>query len=182
MSMPLSATFWTVDLVHALPDTGQRHECIDGVLLVSPAPKRGHQWVLGSLQERIAPYVRAQRLGRTTHAPADVIFSDVRLVQPDLFVERYESTDRAPALLLVIEAVSPSTARVDRGLKRRTHLQEGVPEYWVVDPAARTIECWRHNDELPSVHGAAISWHPAGARVPLTLDLAALFREALDDA
>ncbi|MBQ6986181.1 MAG: Uma2 family endonuclease [Oscillibacter sp.] len=41
---------------------------------------------------------------------------------------------------LVVEILSPSTARRDRGPKMRTYERNGVREYWIVDPANRAIE------------------------------------------
>jgi Uma2 family endonuclease len=41
---------------------------------------------------------------------------------------------------LVVEIVSPSSRRYDRVLKPRWYAGIGVPEYWIVDPEARTVE------------------------------------------
>ena len=37
MAMPAQPTEWTVEMVHALPDDGNRYEVIDGELFVTPA-------------------------------------------------------------------------------------------------------------------------------------------------
>ena len=37
MAMPAEHTEWTVDMVRALPDDGNRYEVIDGELFVTPA-------------------------------------------------------------------------------------------------------------------------------------------------
>jgi Uma2 family endonuclease len=51
----------------------------------------------------------------------------------------------------ICEALSPSTARVDRVEKLRIYAREGVEHVWLLDPAARTLEVlardgqqWRH--------------------------------------
>lgn len=50
MVMPApSSVAWTVEMVHALPDDGNRHEVIDGELFVSPAPSMLHQRALARL-------------------------------------------------------------------------------------------------------------------------------------
>jgi Uma2 family endonuclease len=60
MGMP-SATDqkqWTPDDLWALPDDGNRYECIDGLLLVTPSPTPAHQFVLAELNARLFAYVR----------------------------------------------------------------------------------------------------------------------------
>lgn len=41
---------------------------------------------------------------------------------------------------LVVEILSPGTAGCDLGVKRNAYETAGVPEYWIVDPEAATIE------------------------------------------
>jgi len=48
-----------------------------------------------------------------------------------------------PDPILVVEILSPSSARADRITKRRRFQRAGIPEYWVVDLDARTLERWR---------------------------------------
>jgi hypothetical protein len=47
--MTRSEAKWTVEMLDALPDDGQRYEIIDGVLHVTPAPSEVHQLVVGEL-------------------------------------------------------------------------------------------------------------------------------------
>ena len=42
MAMPATHTEWTVDMLDALPDDGQRYEIIDGELFVTPSPSDMH--------------------------------------------------------------------------------------------------------------------------------------------
>ena len=44
MAMPDSATLWTVEMVNALPEDGQRREIIDGELFVTPRPASPHAY------------------------------------------------------------------------------------------------------------------------------------------
>ncbi len=67
--------------------------------------------------------------------------------EPDLCFFRREVADaftpdqmRFPAPALIVEILSPSTARSDRGSNKRDYAAHGVAEYWIVAPAARTVE------------------------------------------
>src|SRR5437763_3785802 len=86
MSMPTLHRRWTVDDLDDLPSDGQRYEVIDGELLVTPAPSIAHQRAVGELYVRLYEYLKREPVGEVIPAPADVVFSPRRGVQPDLFV------------------------------------------------------------------------------------------------
>src|SRR3990170_3555458 len=182
MGMPDLAKRWTREEVLALPDDGNRYELLDGELLVTPSPRVIHQTAVLALYDRIQPYVRQHRLGRTCLSPADLDFRSGQLLQPDLFV--YAGSLRGPLEwsdigipLLVAEVLSPSTALNDRNRKRRRYQESGVGEYWIVDTDARLIERWRPNHERPEIVTERIEWHPAEPVLPLVIDLADYFSE-----
>ena len=56
----------------------------------------------------------------------------------------------------VCEIVSPSKPAHDRVRKRRVYAAHGVPFYWIVDPAERTLEALR-------LDAAASEWREVGA-------------------
>jgi Uma2 family endonuclease len=176
---------WTVEMLETLPDDGNRYECIDGELLVTPAPTSSHQLALGALHLRIAPYVKAMEVGVALLAPVDVIVDEWTRVQPDLSVIHRRIVGRdAPLdpsdLLLFVEVASPGTVRRDRGMKQRLYARMGVGEYWVLDVDARTIERWRAGVPDPEVESGVLSWRPPGAARALDLDLSAFFDDMLD--
>ena len=43
----------------------------------------------------------------------------------------------------MVEVLSPSTARIDRGVKFQLYAQYEVPFFWIVDPDAQAIEAYR---------------------------------------
>jgi Uma2 family endonuclease len=131
----------TVDDLERLPDDGHRYELLDGTLLVTPAPGWGHQDVLGRLYITLSAACPAGL--RVLLAPFAVTFglADTEL-QPDVLVARY--ADLTPrnlpaAPLLAVEVRSPSTALVDRTLKKAAYARFGVPSYWIVDPDAPAL-------------------------------------------
>jgi Uma2 family endonuclease len=185
MGMPaFPTTGWTVDMLEKLPDDGTRYEIIDGELFVTPAPHLAHQFIVGELYAQLRQYLRANPLGRAFHAPADVRIGDRTSVQPDAFVipqvkgpfPRVWSP--LGGLLLAIEVVSRTTARVDRGTKLALYQREGVREYWIVDLASRVVERWRPSDVRPEIVRDRLEWTVEGAREPLVIELEALFAEA----
>lgn len=180
MAMPAHTLEWTADMARALPDDGNRYEVLDGALFVTPAPSWRHQRIAGTLYMELRGYAERHRIGWVQHAPADVQFSPRRLVQPDVLVAPWG--DREPAswrdvhrLLLAIEVLSPSTARADRHVKRRLYQDEGVAEYWIVDPDARLIERWRPQDTRPELCDGSITWAPRDDVPPLTIAFETVF-------
>jgi Uma2 family endonuclease len=183
MSMaPVLTHHWTPDEVRALPDDGKRHECIDGVLLVTPAPAARHQRAVGLLWNLLFPYVARYRLGELLMSPADLEIEPGSLVQPDLFVYRIPPAGLAQtdwstitALRLAVEVLSPSTARYDRGIKREFYLRSPTDEYWIVDLDSRLVERWRPGDQRPEVLAGELVWRPEIAAEPLRIDLGPFF-------
>lgn len=178
----VAPVYYTADMVRSLPDDGSRYETVHGELLVTPAPRAWHQIVLGRLHHMIFSYLSEEPIGVLFHSPADISWSDDTLLQPDLFVvdrEQARSMDwaRMKRLLLVVEVLSPTTARYDRFTKRRLYQEVQIPAYWIVDPDARAVEVWTPDDELPRVERERVEWRPVGVGRALSIELAELFRE-----
>lgn len=186
MAMPqVVEHYWLPDEVRALPDDGKRYECLDGELIVTPAPAFRHQRALLALVLRLHPYVAEHGLGELYFAPADVQVDPRNLLQPDLFVATsrgpvpMRSTHDIAELRLVIEVSSPSTARYDRVKKRRYYVERaGAHEYWVVDLDAGVVERWRRGDARPEVAEETLEWRPVQELQPLVVPLVALFDAA----
>ncbi len=185
MGMPHTADRWTAADVRALPDDGNRYELIGGELIVTPAPGGKHQSALSALFERLAPFVRSAVPGaRVLWSPADLAFGEDEVLQPDLFVcltpsgRPPEQWSDITSLLLVIEVVSPRSARYDRTVKRFRYQRAGVPDYWIVDLDARLVERWTPADTRPEIVTGTLRWQPDGAPAALDLDLGAVFEEA----
>src|SRR5438093_2573527 len=86
MSMPASAGRWTVAMLDALPDDGNRYEIIDGELFVTPAPSYVHQRIVRELARLFANYLSDSREAEVMIAPTDVRVGERTSVEPDLFV------------------------------------------------------------------------------------------------
>ena len=132
-------------------DDGVRYELYSGVPVALSSPSSVHQDISGELHYQLKDHLRGKKC-RVYYAPFDVrLFEgegdrpeDVDFVlQPDLMVVCDESkVDRrgvhgAPDL--IIEILSPATARYDKLIKFNLYQQAGVQEYWLVDPVTRTV-------------------------------------------
>lgn len=137
---------WTYASYAAVPDDGRRYEVIDGVLYMAPAPSIDHQSTNNLLATYLTIHVQFAGKGRVYAAPCDVELAPNVVVQPDVIVVQAKShviitpsrIVGAPDLL--VEVASPGTATYDRSKKLRAYEQAGVKEFWIVDPAAHTVE------------------------------------------
>jgi Uma2 family endonuclease len=128
------------------PSDGKRYEILDGELYITPAPSPRHQYASKKLQRLLEEYFEPGGDYVVFNAPLDVILANADVVQPDLVVAaRPQISDRGVegAPLLLVEILSPSTIPMDRQAKAARYRVHGVPHYWIVDPAARTLECFR---------------------------------------
>lgn len=178
---------WTVADLAQTPDDGLRYELVDGVLLVSPEPRPDHQRVCMEIFRVLDAFVARTRIGELFVSPADARLTPRDLLQPDVFVVRPGAGAGArewrevTGLLLAVEVLSPSTQRHDRVTKRAHFASMGLPEFWIADLEARTIE--RNGpDARVTVHDERLAWHPAGADEPFDLDVAALYDRAVGPA
>jgi Uma2 family endonuclease len=134
------------------PEDGRRYELYDGEAFVVPAPLPKHQVVQATLTELFRKYAR-ERGGFAVDSPIDIVFSEFDVLQPDVV---YFSPDRAHFVDLnrvirdapdvCVEVLSPSTAATDRGKKMQMFARYRVPHYWIVDPAAESIEIYELRD------------------------------------
>lgn len=80
------------------------------------------------------------------------------------------------ALLLVVEVLSPGTARQDRFTERRLYQESGVPLYWIVDLDQKAVEVWATEAQLPAIESECMVWNPKGAEEGFVPELAELFK------
>ena len=128
-------------------DDDNKYELIEGELIVVPRPRPRHQKVLNKLVYAFEGFLQKNPVGEF-YTDLDVHLGDA-VVAPDLL---YISKDRAQivgelnvqgAPDLVVEVLSPATARYDKKEKGRLYFNRGVKEFWVVDPEDRLVEVYR---------------------------------------
>lgn len=189
MPLPQEQRYSYADLLEW--DDNVRYELYSGVPVAQASPSSTHQDISGEIYFQLKGYLRGKKC-RVYYAPIDVrLFEeegdrpeDVDYVlQPDLLVVCDENKiDRrgvhgGPDL--VIEILSPSSARYDKLIKFKLYQSAGVKEYWIVDPVTRSVCVYALKD---GTYQAGILYS-GGTRVPVgvlddfVIDLSTVFPE-----
>jgi Uma2 family endonuclease len=157
-------TGWTVhDLddpqIERLWNQG-RYEIVEGVLAKMPPALFSGGNALFNLLFILRSHMRDHKLpGRfatevdITLSESRVVVADAALLIPDDLKQQAkaigttnidEGTDNrllAPPTL-IIEAVSAGHEAHDTKLKKKWYLEFGVPNYWILDPGKKTLQCF----------------------------------------
>jgi Uma2 family endonuclease len=152
MTQPNPHIKFTVDDYMTTPDD-KRYQLLDGELILAPSPTDKHQVLVGELFVALHQFITQNNLGKVRVSPYDVVLSNYDVVQPDILFVSNERSDiivgpnirGAPDL--VVEVLSPSTTRYDRGYKQALYSRHGVREYWLVDPDAEIVEVLTQSDQ-----------------------------------
>jgi Uma2 family endonuclease len=126
-------------------------EIIDGVLETHPRPRPRHQRAAGRLNTRLStPFEDGEGgpggwifiIEPELHLESDVVVPDIAGWRAD----RLSSEPPEPFIAIppdwVCEVLSPATARLDRGAKRRIYAAAGVNHLWLLDPTAGELEAF----------------------------------------
>lgn len=137
----------------------QRYEIIDGeVYIMTPAPYRKHQKVLGALHNHFYNYLIGKKC-EVYLAPFDLRLpldnecdNEIKtVVQPDLLVicnqDKLDERGCKGAPDLLIEILSPSSIKRDKQVKRDLYERHKVKEYWIVDYLEKVVEVYILNEE-----------------------------------
>jgi Uma2 family endonuclease len=145
-----------------MPEGPPYFQVIEGELVMSPSPKTFHQSITGNILYLLDQFLAKHLLGEVFVGPLDVFLSDVNIYQPDIIfisngrksIVSDQGIEGAPDL--VVEILSPSTARYDKGPKRKVYARTGVKELWLIDPEIKTIQVYfleRDSENPSATHG-----------------------------
>jgi Uma2 family endonuclease len=132
---------------------GVRLELVDGEIAVSPSPIPKHSFVVTKLIWILNNHIVPNDLGELHH-DVDTLLDQYNVRRPDvLYFSKLrlhligEKAMEGPPDLAV-EVISPSSVEVDREDKFSQYRRAGVMNYWIIDPAQRSVEGWTlENDE-----------------------------------
>ena len=160
-----------------LPE-GTRAELIDGKLYDMAPPSRIHQRLVSKLTSVIDQYI-SNHHGNCQVYPAPFAVNldadDKDWVEPDISVicDPNKLTDRgcSGAPDLIFEIVSPSSRKLDYGIKNGIYSQSGVREYWIVDPAKERVTVYHYEDDAAPVIYSFTQDIPVGVYPGLTIKI-----------
>lgn len=125
-----------------------RRELIDGFIkLMSPAPTRKHQLVSYKFVHHMGNFL-VKKPCQIYYSPSDVRFPKNKkdkndkeiftVVQPDIFIvcdlSKLDDKGCLGAPDMIIEIISPKSSKRDIKDKFEIYEQNGVKEYWIVNP------------------------------------------------
>ena len=127
-------------------------QLIDGEVIIAMPSIPKHQDVVREILVLLTLIARKIG-GKAFDSPIEVYLDENNVFEPDVLYLTVDSQctigekrlTGAPEL--VVEVLSPSTAKYDRQQKYQAYEKHGVNEYWIVDPVHETIEVWTLNKD-----------------------------------
>ena len=132
-----------MEVFEGLPE-GTMVQLIENNIVMSPSPLDRHQAALVEIASDLLQFVKKNKLGVVRIAPYDVYLDKKNAFQPDIcfianeHIHLIQENGLHGAPDLVIEILSPGTARYDMYEKKDVYERTGVKELWLVDPATKT--------------------------------------------
>lgn len=151
-------------------------QLIDGEVVTGMAPNVKHQRIVREIMFMFMTIAK-QKNGEAFDSPTEVYLDEYNIYEPDVLYLTPDSNcavtekNLRGAPELVVEVLSPSTAKHDRSAKFQAYQQHAVQEYWIVDPVHETIEVWQLTDKRFNLLGAFSSDDTFASR-PLGEDVA----------
>lgn len=121
-----------------------RCELIAGTLVaMSPSPTVNHGQIIENLHLIFGPYLKG-KIWRVFLDNVDLHLSEDDRFIPDFMIVCDPTKIKEKGIYgapdLIVEILSPSTRRNDKGIKKDTYARTGVNEYWIINPTDKTIE------------------------------------------
>nr|WP_238718465.1 Uma2 family endonuclease [Petrachloros mirabilis] len=153
----MNRVHWTTRDLALFADNDKRYEIIDGALIVTRAPRWSHQQITGRIFSALDCWSQESGLGEAAFAPG-ILLSDEDNVIPDVawasHARLHQLLNEAEHLVgapeLIVEVLSPGEQNVQRDcqLKLKLYSQQGVQEYWIVDPELHQVQVYRRDQAM----------------------------------
>lgn len=146
------------NLAYAEDSDPRREELLNGkIVMMAPSPNMNHNFIASNIYDIFKEHLRGKKC-RVIYDGSDVFLTEEDVFVPDMMVVcdrnkiRWNGVHGAPDL--VVEVLSPGTAKRDRGYKKDMYEQCGVKEYWIVTPGDKTVEVYLLEDGRFRLDGA----------------------------
>ena len=170
---------FTRDEFHRMAEAGvfgeeERLELVDGEIVpMSPKGPRHQSAVRRTARQLRRVFNEAEW---TLMEDSALALANSRERYPDLLVAgggdaEYDDRVAEPADVVLVIEVSDTTLATDRDVKGLEYALAGIPEYWIVNLADRSLEVYR--DPSPAGYGPRAVFQP-GDQVPLAAAESAL--------
>ena len=139
---------------YAAWETDERYELFSGMPVMQARPSVLHQSVQANILFQLMQFLADKPCQAL--AEIEVLFPDSAAQQaddvttvfvPDIVVvcdsDKLTAQHCVGAPDVVVEILSPSTARADRFVKLNAYQRAGVREYWLVSPLEQTVQVFR---------------------------------------
>jgi len=127
-------------------------DLIDGVIHMQSPPADIHERIFVFLIGILDVFVTRKKLGIVRGSRTTLKFSEGNGIQPDIVFISNASRQRVHPYYMdgapevVIEILSPSTRKLDRGKKMALYAKHGALEYWQIDPENQLAEFYRNHN------------------------------------
>lgn len=132
------------DLAYDETKTNPQYEIINGEVVMQARPAMYHIKIAGRLYNMFFNFLKGKRC--EAFMEPDLFLNENQNFIPDVVVVcnpdiiRQDGIYGAPDL--VVEVLSPGTGKRDRKDKKDAYEAAGVREYWIVNPADKSIEAY----------------------------------------
>lgn len=128
----------------------RRFEKIGGkIVMMAAMPAVNHNRVVTNLTRIFSAYLRRKRCEAFSDG-VEIHFDEENTFVPDAMIVCNKDIIKQNGIYgapdLVVEVLSYSTEKYDRGVKKDIYEKYGVKEYWLVDYRQKTVEVWQLRD------------------------------------
>jgi Uma2 family endonuclease len=121
-------------------------EFINGEVIIHSPVANEHESVSSELYTLLNVFISINSLGRVTHEKLMISLTrndyepDICFFRKEKAAKFKEGQKLFPAPDMLVEILSRSTEKYDRGIKFEDYALHNIKEYWIIDPRQKTIE------------------------------------------
>ena len=142
-----------------------KEELIDGKIVAMSPAATNHNLIAGNIHHLFKTYLKGKNCvpfgdNETVYLTPKDKFVPYFMIVCDRSKIKWNGIQGAPDL--VVEILSPSTAKNDKGHKKETYAKCGVLEYWIVNPVDKSVEIYLNEGQthfrLSNVYTLCPDW------------------------